>query len=118
MRNRYRGAIGRRRHRATFLQHDGTQDGHGNPTYTTAGDWDTLIASWPCELLTTTGGEVLRGKQVSAQTTHVLFGEYQGSSGITTSMKVTINNVEYGIVAVYDMDGDSKETRVECRREV
>ncbi len=61
---------------------------------------------------------MLRGKQVSAQTTHVLFGEYHAVTTITTDMKVTVNSVEYGIVVVHDMDGDSKETRVECRREV
>lgn len=108
----------RRRYRATITQHDGTQDGHGNPTYTTAGDWDTVVSGLPCELLTVSGGEVLRGKQVASQTTHVLFGEFQSAGTITTDMRVTVENVIYSIVAAYDMDGDRREMRIECKREV
>lgn len=108
---------GSRRHQADFEQHDGTIGTHGNPTYKTSGDWDTIVSAWPCELLTTKGGESLRGRQVTADTTHVLFGEYQGATSVTTDMRAVIDGTTYDVVSVYDPDGDGREMRVELRIE-
>lgn len=118
MRNR----DGNRRHIATFQQHDGTVDSHGHPTLGTSADWDDFISGWPCELLTGSGGERLRGRQVTAETTHVLFGEYFGAEGVTAKMRVLIDDptgtsVTYQVVSAYDPDGDGREMRVELRRE-
>ena len=112
-----RERIGSRRYRATATQHDGTQDAAGNPTYTTAGDWDTVVTAWPCEILTTTGSEMIRGRQVTAGTTHVMFGDYHYGSTITPDMRVTVGGVVYDVVAAYDPDGDRRELRVEAKRE-
>lgn len=111
--------IGPRRYRADVTQHDGTVDGHGQPTYTTSGDWDTVVSAWPCELLTTTGGETLRGVQVSAQTTHVFKGDHvAGGSSIAPDMRLTVDGVVYSVVAAYDRDGMRRETWVEAKRQL
>ena len=113
-----RERIGSRQHRATVSQHDGTQDSHGTPTYETSGDWDAVVTDWPCEVVAVRGGETLRGRQVAAETTHVLFGEYHGGSSITPEMRAVISGTTYHVVSALDMDGDSRELRVEVRREL
>lgn len=117
MRNR----DGKRRHMATFQQHDGTTDAHGHPTYFTEADWDNVL-QWPCEVTTAHGGEVLRGRQVTAETTHVLFGEYFSAEGVTAAMRCKIPSddgtmVTYDVVSAYDPDGLSRELRVELKRD-
>ena len=120
----YRRAASTRRHRATAKQHNGNVDAHGTPTYTTSVDWTEVVTEWPCEMRVVSGGEVIRGKQVAAETSHVLFGEFHGGKAIQPQMKVevydpaTSSTIEYGVVSSYDMDGDSRELRVELRREV
>lgn len=113
----YRKRMGKRRHTAQVQEHNGTVDGTGNPTYGTPGDWDTVIAAWPCELLTTAGGETVRGKQVTAQTTHVLFGEYFGASGVSANMRIIVNGQTMSLVSAYDPNGDQSEMRVEAKIE-
>ena len=114
---RKRGRIGRRRNRATVTQHPGTEvDEHGQPTYTEPGDYDTIVSNWPVEIITTGGSEVLQGRQITAATTHVIFGGFEGGSSITSDMKITIDGAEYDVIAAYDPDGDRKEIRVEAKR--
>jgi hypothetical protein len=78
-----RDRIGSRRHRATFSSYTEEQDYHGNPNYAA----ETFRQDVPVEMLSTSGGERIRGRQVTAETTHV------------------------------DMDGDRREIRVELKRE-
>ena len=113
----YRKRIGHRRWTAQVTRHDGTVDDYGQPTYSVDDDWDVVIAAWPCELVTTVGGEVLRGRMVNTKTTHVAFGEFFGVSGVTTKDRITINGVKYGVVAVIDADGLQTECRIELRGE-
>lgn len=112
-----RHAIGMRRWTATFQQHDGRYDSHGQPTYGTAGDWDTFLSAWPCELMTVSGGETIRGRQVTATTTHVFYGEYFGAEGVTAQMRMIVDGQTYAIQSAYDPAGDRREMRIEARRE-
>lgn len=120
---RRRGKSGRWRHRATFQQHDGTQDSHGIPTYNTAGDWDAVLSDWPCQMKTTNGDERLRGGQVTSETTHVLYGDYASMSSITTDMRAVVTSsttgttATYQIISVLDLDGEGRELRVELKKE-
>lgn len=113
-----RRRIGKRRYNARFEEHDGSLDSHGSPTYTEPGDWDTVIESWPCELLTTTGGEKLNGRQVQATATAVFYGAYQYIADIKENMRVVVDDVTYYVVAAYDPEGDRRELRVECRLDI
>ena len=119
-----RERIGSRRHRCTFKQHDGTVDTHGNPTYTTTGDWDAVVSSWPCELLTARGMEKIRGREVTAETTHVLFGDFAAAQSVAADMQAVVTNTTtgvtttYEVVSVLDIEGDGREIRVELKREV
>lgn len=116
--------IGNRRHVAKVTRHNGNTDSHGNPTYEISADWTILISAWPCEMLSTGGGEVIRGRQVAAETSHVLFGEYSGGRKIDPDCRVEVfdpaagKQVVYGVVSSYDVEGDRREMRVELRREV
>ena len=55
---------------------------------------------------------------MQAETTHVLFGEYFGADNVTAEMRAVVGGITYSIVAAYDPDGDSREMRIEARREV
>lgn len=113
----YRKRIGARRWIGNFYRHDGTVDEYGTPTYDNDNDWDLVITGWPCELVTTVGGEVLRGRMVNEKTTHVAFGEFFGAQSPTTQDRLVINDVKYGIVSFIDADGLQTEARIELRGE-
>ena len=113
----FRKRVGQRRHFATFYTHDGTVDSYGSPTYSVADDWDVSVTGWPCELITTVGGEVVRGRMVNEKTTHVAFGEFYGVSGVTVKDRCIIGGIKYGISAVIDPDGLQREIRIELKGE-
>lgn len=113
-----RQRLGNRRHFATAYQHNGTLNQHGMPAYDDSTAWNRVVTRWPCELLTANGGETIRGRQVTATTTHVLIGEYFGGNGIKPEHRVEVNGQTYAVVAGYDADGDNREYRVEMRLEV
>lgn len=112
-----RKRIGFRRHIATFHRHDGSVDAYGQPTYNDDSTWSVLTQGWPCELTTTVGGEVLRGRMVNEMTTNVAFGEFYGTGDITVEDRCVIAGVKYGITCVADPDGINMEVRIELRRQ-
>ena len=113
-----RNNIGARRHRAKVERHKGqTVDEDGNPTYTEPGDYETIVAAWPCEILTTGGSEQVGGRQVSASTTHMIYGTFAGGSLIEADMRLDVSNIFYSVTASYDSDGDRREWTVEAARE-
>lgn len=112
-----RKRIGFRRHRATFYQHNGTVDDYGQPTYDTASDWVVFFADWPCEFISTVGGEILRGRMVTEKSTHALFGNFAAIEGANVEMRAVINGDNYGITSVSDPEGIRSEMRVELRLE-
>ena len=108
--------MGNRIHAATFKKHNGNVE-NGQETLNKESDWTTFTQNWPCELMAVRGGETIRGRQVAEHTTHVLFGEYYGAVGITPEMKCVIAGKTRNIVSVMDMDGDSREMRIELKEE-
>lgn len=62
-----------------------------------------------------TGGETLRGRQVSAQTRTVFTVRYV--SGVTTKMSVSYEGRTLGILRSDDPYGDRRELRIECGEE-
>ena len=112
-----RGRAGKRRHRASVIEHNGNQDDHGGYTFADPEDYQTIVTGYPVELITTGGDERVRGRQLIAETTHVMYGEYHGGKSITSEMKVKIEGVTYEVIAAYDPQGDKREMRVEMKRE-
>lgn len=112
-----RRRIGYRRWTANFTRHNGSVDEYGQPTYSNPSDWATVSVGWPCELTTTIGAEVVRGRMVNEKTTHVAFGEFSGLGDVGVKDRCTISGVDYGIVNISDPDGVSQEVRVELRGE-
>lgn len=106
----------KRRHRITIQQHNGTLDNAGNATLNTEADWETIVSNWPCEAMTASGGEKIRGRQTNAETTHVFIGEYYGASATTPDMRAVFNGSIYQINAVYDPDQMNRELRIEAQR--
>lgn len=113
-----RNRIGLRRYSATFEQHNGNQDSSGNPTYPVAADWSPTVAGWPVEFAGTSGTETPRGGQVSAETTHLIFGEYYGGEGISPLQRCYVDGRQFGVVSVLDVDGDHMEKRVELQETI
>lgn len=113
-----RNRAGNRRYRATFKRHDGTLDGHGQPTYSTEADWDIVVSGYPCSWSTARGSEMMRRGQVQPETTHVIQGEYFGVKDIVPSDKCLIDGIEYGIEAVYDEENLRREMTIELKRHI
>ena len=103
-------------HVATIEQHNGNQDELGHPTYTNDADWRIVVPRWPCELLTASGGERLRGRGLSASTTHVFIGEWAAVQNVTPDMRLNVGGKIYNITAVYEPDGLNREMRIEARQ--
>ena len=112
-----RKRIGFRNRYVSFLRHNGNVDASGNPTYSTPDDWYLVARGWPAEVLNTSGGEVIRGRQVTAETTHVLYGEWSYVQEISPRDRITFNGVTLEIVSVTDPEGLRYEMRIEAKRE-
>jgi head-tail adaptor len=110
--------FGARRWRATVQQHDGTVDDHGQPTYSVDSDWDSVLTGLPVELLSTTGGETIRGRQTTAESSHIGYCDYHAGSSVTAGMRLVIDSHRYNVVAVLDELGKRRELRLELRREI
>jgi SPP1 family predicted phage head-tail adaptor len=109
-------STGKRRDNALIQKHNGNADKYGQPTYKVEADWETVIR-WPCQFQSTSGGEFLRGRQVTAQSTHVLWGDYAAVRNVTTDMRVKIRGQVLGIINVDDLFGDQKEMSIDAKRE-
>jgi SPP1 family predicted phage head-tail adaptor len=103
---------GRRRNRITIQQATNTLDAAGQPIPT----WSTYLADYPVAIDSVAGGEVLRGRQVSAETTLVFSGRWY--TGVTTQMRVSYEGRTLGIVRASDPYGDRRELRIECKEAV
>ena len=112
-----RKRVGFRRHLVDIKVHDGTVDTYGQPTYNNPNDWDDFFTGWPCEFVSTVGGEILRGRMVTEKSTHAAFGNFSAIEDITTEMRVLYNGDYYGITSVGDPEGIRSEMRVEMRKE-
>jgi SPP1 family predicted phage head-tail adaptor len=85
-------------------------DGAGQPIPTWA-TWGT--ANLPAKVEQVTGGETVRGRQVSAET-QVVF-TVRWLAGVTPKMRVSWDGRTLGIVRASDPYGDRRELRIECR---
>lgn len=87
-----------------------TLDAAGQPIRT----WAALAgpAQLPAKIETVTGGETIRGRQVSAEAQMLFTVRYR--SDLTTQMRVVYDARTLGIVRVSDPYGDRRELRIEC----
>lgn len=117
-----RNRIGKRKYRATFLEHNGKQTETGFPDYTDPANWAPIVANWPCALTASGSAEATRGGQVTSETTHVLFGEWFGGEGIQSvhRCRIIVNDIlkEFSVSAPpLDLDGMNMEMKVELKQE-
>lgn len=75
--------------------------------------WVPTFSKLPAKVESVTGGEILRGRQVSAEATTMFTIRYR--AGVTTAMRVKFEGRTLGIVRVSDPYGDRRELRIECR---
>jgi hypothetical protein len=67
-------------------------------------------------MITASAGEVLRGRQVTAETSHVLIGEFFGVQGIAETDRVVLSDgSKLAINGIMDQDGKQEEARVEAK---
>ena len=103
---------GRKRHRITIQQATSTPDAAGQPIRA----WTTFLADYPVALDQVSGGEVVRGRQVSQETQVVFTGRYY--AGVSSQMRVVYGSRTLGIVRAVDTYGDRRELRIECKEAV
>ena len=106
-----------RRFVARFYYHNGNRDAHNNPTLSVDADWIKRPVVFFCEMQETAGGEKVRGRQVTASTTHVLFGERRGLLSVKPTDRCVVGGQNYEVVATHDPDGKGIEGRIEIKAE-
>jgi len=112
-----RNKIGSRRYIATFFAHDGTVDGAGQPTFNDPAAWNQIVTGWYCECLATSGGETLRGQQVTAQTKRVLYGDFAAVRSVTARMRCKVDGIVSDVISVLDDSGEKREMRIQLGEE-
>jgi len=102
------------RQRITLQEATHEQDAAGQPVAL----WGALAggSNLPARVENVTGGETIRGRQVSAETTTLLTIRYL--AGVTPQMRVLYEGRTLGIVRASDPDGARRELRIECREVV
>lgn len=81
--------------------------------YQTIRTWSTRANNLPAKVESVTGGETIRGRQVSASATILFTIRYM--AGLTSKMRVKFGSRTLGIVRVSDPYGDRRELRIECK---
>lgn len=110
-------AAGMRRRIISVEKHDGTVT-DGEPTYETDADWDSLNALYrvPASYQGVTGGEVIRGLQMEANTTGLFrVLSTPRTRDIKPRMRIRMDGRKMNIVSVVDRDGDSRELFIQVR---
>jgi len=97
---------GKLRHRIDIEQAAETGDGSPNPEYS------SLVTGLPAEVMETTGGETIRGRQVEANIRAVIEIRYR--SDITPDMRVKYGSRYLNIVSVVDPTGRRRKTILTC----
>ena len=112
-----RNKVGYRRYVATFFEHDGSIDTSGQPTFNDPATWTQVVSGWYCEVLAVSGTETLRGRQVTAQTRRVLYGDWSAVASVTPRMRCKVDGVVSDVVAVLDENGDKREMVIQLGEE-
>ena len=101
---------------ATIENPPTAQDDYGQITYST-GSWTTAVSGWPCELIDTTGGEIIDGMMTKTSTEKVAIGDKPqiDEASVTAQSRCIIDGKTYGITAVRDVSGDGFTVRLELR---
>ena len=94
--------------RVTIERATESQTGTGQPLRT----WATWLAGVPVKVESVTGGETVRGRQVSANATTLFTCRYV--AGVTTQMRLRYEGRTLGIVRAGDPYGDRRELRIEA----
>ena len=111
-----RKRIGHRNYLATIQNPPTTQDEYGQISYS-SGSWTTAVTDWPCELIDTSGGEIIDGMMTKSSTEKVAVGDKPqiDAATVTSSSRCIIDGKTYGITAVRDVSGDNFTVRLELR---
>lgn len=108
-----------RRYVASFYVHNGNRNQTGNPTYDDLEDWYQVAYDYYCEKINSSGGETVRGRQVTDQTSFVLVGDYWGARaiGVSAPMQVEIEGIRGNVISAEDIDGQQLEMMIQVEIE-
>ena len=95
------------RHRIT-IKHDTSPDGEVDPTYT------ALRVNIPCNIVPVNGGERYRGKQLQAETNHVIETRYWSEIKPDMIAVNEVTNAEYTISRVLNHQGRDRMALIEA----
>lgn len=99
------------RHRITVQSATDAADAAGQLIRT----WSAWLSNEPAEVIETTGGETIRGRQVSAEATHLVRVRYR--SGYGETKRIVWGTRTLGILHVRDVDGRGRELWIQAREE-
>jgi len=111
-----RKRVGHRNYIALIENPPATQDEYGQISYG-SGSWTTAVSEWPCELIDSSGGEIIDGMMTKTTTEKVAIGDKPqiDAATVTAQSRCIINGQTYGITAVRDVSGDNFTVRLELR---
>lgn len=98
---------GKLRDRITIQEATLAADGAGQMVPT----WSTYQGNWPAEHRYVSGGETIRGRQLSAESSHLFI--IRELDGVTRQMRVLYDSTYYGIVNI--SEPREREVWLECR---
>jgi head-tail adaptor len=100
---------GRYTNPAAIEQNTATQDAIGGEVKS----WSAYCATWPCELVGVSGGEIFRGRQVHASAEYVALGHHV--EGVTPRMRMTLLGRTFDILRALNVDTRGRELRLELK---
>lgn len=111
------GDVGKRKWKVDIETSTETPDDHGQRIKS----WVNHVASVPAEVLSVSGGEVIRGIQVDANANHLVKCQFIAS--VTTEMRVKwtpdgATDQYLNIVAKTDKTGERMEMVLHCKESV
>lgn len=111
-----RKRVGHRNYLATIENPPATLDEYGQVSYS-SGTWTATVTDWPCEVIDTSGGEIIDGMMTKSTTEKVAIGDKPqiDAGSVTSESRCTIDGKTYGIMAVRDVSGDNFTVRLELR---
>ena len=78
---------------------------------------ETIVPSWYCEFREVKGGESFRGRQVTADATYSMFGNFDEVSKVVPSDRINVDGLTLGILDVSDHTGRRMEMVIDAKRE-
>ncbi len=103
---------GKMRHRITFQEFDGEEDGFGDPLEADDSHWNDVATTWAA-IDPISGREFYAAEQSQSEVSHKVRLRYR--SGITTAMRISFGNRRFKIISIIDWEERHESLLIMCK---